>query len=164
VALALASPPVARASWRLRHAARSLVLLLAGACSMTERDNRRTLELLDRELTPPSTAGRVALAPLALPIGICAFAADLAVVHPIATIDDAWLDTRDLLWTPSHESPLRKVLFVPFAALATPFVFAGDWFGRWLLPISPHRDGAESATSRPAESRASAESRPEGGR
>ncbi|GAB4150150.1 MAG: hypothetical protein Fur0037_18620 [Planctomycetota bacterium] len=23
----------------------------------------------------------------------------------------------------------------PFAAIATPFVLAGDWVGRWLLPI-----------------------------
>jgi len=71
-----------------------------------------------------------------LPIGMLAFAADLAVVHPIATIDDAWDDTEELLWRPKDESALRRTLLVPLAAAATPFVFVGDWFGRWLLPIT----------------------------
>jgi hypothetical protein len=119
----------------LRLAAAALLAAAAG-CSMFRSDNRRTLNLLDRELTPESTGAKVALSPVALPVGIAAFAADLAVVHPIATIDDAWDDTEDLLWRPRDESALRRALFVPFAAVATPFVFAGDWLGRWLLPIT----------------------------
>jgi len=103
---------------------------------MFRTDNRRTLNLLDRELAPEDTAAKVALAPLALPAGIAAFATDLAVVHPIATIDDAWNDTEELLWHSEDESALRRALVVPLAAVATPFVFAGDWFGRWLLPIT----------------------------
>jgi len=113
-----------------------LLLLLGAACSMFRTDNRRTLNLLDRELAPEDTAAKVALAPLALPAGIAAFATDLAVVHPIATIDDAWNDTEELLWHSEDESALRRALVVPLAAVATPFVFAGDWFGRWLLPIT----------------------------
>ena len=112
------------------------LLLLGAACSMFRTDNRRTLNLLDRELAPEDTAAKVALSPLALPAGIAAFATDLAVVHPIATIDDAWNDTEELLWRSRDESALRRALVVPIAAIATPFVFAGDWFGRWLLPIT----------------------------
>ena len=63
---------------------------------------------------------------MALALCTTAFAADLTVVHPVASIDDAWDDTADLLWTPRGESTLRKVLFVPVAALATPVVFAAD--------------------------------------
>lgn len=113
-----------------------LLSALLCACSMFRSDNRRTLNLLDQEAAPASTGTKVALAPLALPIGVLAFAADLAVVHPIATIDDAWDDTEELLWRPKDESGLRRALFVPLAAAATPFVFFGDWFGRWLLPIN----------------------------
>lgn len=112
------------------------VLVLTAGCSMLRSDNRRTLNLIDRELTPGSDGAKVALAPLALPVGVAAFAADLAVVHPIASIDEAWSDTEQLLWRPRDESALRRALFVPFAAVATPFVFAGDWVGRWLLPIT----------------------------
>jgi hypothetical protein len=120
---------------RLRSIAMPL-LLLGAACSMFRTDNRRTLNLLDRELTPKDTAAKVALAPIALPVGVAAFAADLAVVHPVATIDNAWNDTEELLWRSRDESALRRALVVPIAAIATPFVFAGDWFGRWLLPIT----------------------------
>lgn len=127
---------------------RCLLLLLVGtsaACSMLRTDNRRTLNALDAAFTPDSTAGKVALAPVALPVGLAAFAADLTIVHPVVTLDDAWDDTTDLLWTPRGESTLRKVLFVPVAAVATPVVFAVDWFGRWLLPVeSNHGVGGGS--------------------
>lgn len=107
---------------------------------MTDPDNRRVLGLLDRELTPSSTAGKVALAPLALPVGLAAFAADLAIVHPACVVDDAWLDTVDLLWTSKEESAFRRALFVPLATLATPFVFTGDWLGRCLFRWPPHAE------------------------
>lgn len=118
---------------------------------MTDRDNRRSLNLLDENLVPESTAGKVALAPVALPVGTAAFVADLMLVHPACTIDDAWLDTVDLLWTSREESTLRRVLFMPLAAAATPLVFVGDWAGRWLFPIPERRPvetpgtGAEAA-------------------
>jgi hypothetical protein len=105
---------------------------------MLSEDNRRTLAWLDHELAPESTTAKVALAPVALPTGLCALALDAAVVHPICTADDAWLDTRDLLWTARDESALRRTLFVPLAVLATPLVFAGDWLGRWLFPLPEH--------------------------
>jgi hypothetical protein len=109
--------------------------LLAGSCSMFRGNNRRTLNWLDESFTPVSTGGKIALAPVAFPIGVFGFAADLAIVHPAATIDDAWSDTEHLLWQADDESALRRALFVPVAVLATPFVFAGDWIGRWFLPI-----------------------------
>lgn len=119
---------------------RRLVLVLAAAlagCSMLDRDNRRTLNLLDEHLTPGSTGGRVALAPVAIPVGLVALATDAVVVHPVTAIDDAWGDTVDVLWTSRDESPLRRVVFTPLAALATPVVFACDWAWRCLWPIDP---------------------------
>lgn len=129
------------------------MLLVASACSMCRESNRRTLDLLDRELTPESTAAKVALFPVALPGGLVAFAADLAVVHPAATVDDAWDDTEQLLWHPRDESSLRRVLFVPLAALATPLVFTGDWFGRWLLPIASEEKPVHARSDAPPEGR-----------
>ncbi len=118
------------------------LLAALGACSMFDDDNRRTLNWLDRELTPDSTAGKVALAPIALPVGIVAFVADAAVVHPITCLDDAWLDTVDLLWDAGDETGLRRALMTPISVLATPVVFLGDLLGRWTLPLSPREDDA----------------------
>jgi hypothetical protein len=134
--LTAARPYAAPMRASLHAAATALWLTSAAACSMFRDDNRRTLNLIDRELAPASTGAKIALAPVALPVGVTAFAADLVVVHPIASIDDAWLDTEELLWQPKDESGLRRALFVPLAAVATPFVFVGDWVGRWLLPIT----------------------------
>lgn len=129
-----------------------LSLAVVAGCSMFDRDNRRTLELLDRELAPASTGTRLALAPLALPLGVGALVADAVVVHPTCSLDDAWLDTRDLLWRSRDESALRRALFVPLAVLATPVVFAGDWVGRCLLPLGEREPDAEPVRSgsRPA--------------
>lgn len=127
-----------------RHAMFLLLLaVLLGSCSMFRTNNRRTLNWLDATFTPESTTAKVALVPVALPVGVLGFCADLAVVHPVTTLDDAWDDTRELLWEPKDESPLRRALFVPLAAAATPFVFVGDWFGRWFLPIDSNEPKPE---------------------
>jgi hypothetical protein len=68
-----------------------------------------------------------------------AYGLDLALVHPAASVDDAWLDTVDLLWRSKEESRFRRAMFVPLAALATPIVFVTDWSFRILFPI-PERE------------------------
>lgn len=80
---------------------------------------------------------------MAIPVGFGALLGDSLVVNPAFAIDDAWLDTVDVLWTPDDESPLRRALFTPLAALATPLVFAGDWLGRCVLPLPPHKEDGQ---------------------
>jgi hypothetical protein len=119
-------------------AAGSFAGLLA-ACTAV-RDGRRTLDWLDANLTPSSPAARGVLLPVAIPVGVVGLLTDVLLVNPVLAIDDAWGDTTDLLWTSQEESTLRRVLFTPLAAVATPFVFAGDWLGRSLLPLPPRRE------------------------
>ena len=126
----------------VRRAFMTILLASLGACTMFEDDYRRTLNLLDADFTPDSTAGKVALAPIALPVGLLAFVADAVIVHPITCIDDAWLDTVELLWDSEDETTLRWALMTPISALATPLVFAGDLLVRWTLPLS-QRGGDE---------------------
>jgi hypothetical protein len=105
---------------------------------MSERDNRRTLNALDASLTPESAAARWAAAPVALPTGLVALAVDAVVVHPACSIDDAWGDTVEWLWTPDpDESRFRRAVLLPLVTLATPPVFVGDWLGRALFAIPP---------------------------
>jgi hypothetical protein len=108
---------------------------------MSRKDNRRTLNALDESWTPTSTTARVALAPVAFPAGLLALITDAVVVHPVCVLDDAWGDTVDWLWTPKPgESRFRRAVLTPLAALATPFVFVGDWLGRALLPLPPRQE------------------------
>ncbi len=109
------------------------------ACTAVRKDSRRTLDWLDATGTPSSSVARGVLLPVAIPIGCAGLLTDTLLVNPVCAIDDAWADTKDLLWTSQEESELRRALFTPLAALATPFVFGCDWLGRSLLPLPPSK-------------------------
>lgn len=116
-----------------------LALALCG-CTTVRDDSRRTLDWLDASLVPESNAARIALLPLAVPVGFGGLVFDTVVVNPVYAVDDAWGDTVELLWTSREESALRRALFTPLAALGTPFVFAGDWLWRCVVPTGPRPD------------------------
>lgn len=109
-------------------------------CTTIRDDSRRTLDLLDANLTPGSPVGRGLLLPVAIPVGFAGLLCDTVVVNPACAIDDAWLDTTDLLWSSRDESMLRRTLFTPVAALATPLVFGLDWLWRSLVPLAPRAE------------------------
>ena len=115
-----------------------------GSCAVFDEDNRYTLDALDAHLTPSSTAGRWATAPLAIPVGLAGATADVVIVHPARVIDDAWGDTVELLWTPGTESRFRRAVMLPLVTIATPFVFTGDWLWRAAFAVDPRVEEEES--------------------
>jgi hypothetical protein len=141
------SMAMTRLAWLLLACA-----LLAG-CAVSEKENRRTLNAMDRNLTPASTAGRWAVAPVALPAALVGLAADALIVHPSTVFDDAWRDTVKWLWTPDpSESRFRRAVLLPLIVLATPFVYVGDWLRRATIDPPPlHPAGDQPAPSPPAE-------------
>ena len=138
--LAPVSVLAARGDELRRSALVALACVAFAGCAVFDEDNRRTLSLLDRTLTPQSATTRCVLAPVALPGALVAGAADIAIVHPAAVIDDAWGDTVDWLWTPRDESRFRRTLLFPLVTVATPLVFVGDWLGRAAFAIPPRGD------------------------
>lgn len=107
---------------------------------MLDRDNRRLVSALDDSLTPSSPTARWVLLPVAVPLGTAALGTDALFVHPVSVVPDAFGDAVELLWTSDEESSLRKALFTPLAAAATPLVFAGAWLFRATWPVEPRRD------------------------
>lgn len=112
-----------------------LVGLAVSGCAMIDQDNRRTLNLLDRHISPDSLGTQLALAPVVLPLGGVALAVDQFIVHPVCVGDDAWDDTRRILWESDDPSLFRRVLLVPLVALATPFFYLGDFLIRASTPF-----------------------------
>lgn len=110
---------------------------LLGGCTVFSSSHRHTVDLLDENLTPGSRGARIALLPVAVPVGLMGLTVDAVVVNPVLAVDDAWQDTRALLWSAPDETSFRRAMFVPFAALATPVVFTGDWLWRSLWPLEP---------------------------
>ncbi len=123
---------------RVRSSLAALLALGLTGCAISESENRRTLNALDAHATPSSAAARWAVTPLALPVSLVAAVGDMVVVHPICSIDDAWADTVDALWTSRGETRFRRAVLLPLAAIATPFVFTGDLGARALFPIDPN--------------------------
>ncbi len=113
----------------------ALGVLLSG-CAISSEKYRRTLNLLDQAIAPKSTAARVALAPIALPLGLMATVADQFFVHPVTVVDDAWDDTIEALWSVESETAFRRGLLLPLKTIATPFLFLGDFLMRSALPIN----------------------------
>ena len=116
----------------------ALAALVVSGCAVSERENRRTLNALDAHATPASEAARWAISPLALPVSLVAVLGDIVIVHPVCSIDDAWADTVDALWTSHGETKFRRAVMLPLATLATPLVFTGDLGARALFPIGPN--------------------------
>jgi hypothetical protein len=129
-------------SRRVRGAAALLIAATFSACTVVRHDGRRTLQWLDATATPSSPVARALLLPVAIPVGGVGLLADALVRNPAHAVDDAWADTSTLLWTSREESALRRALFTPLAAVATPVVFACDWLCRCILPLSPAAEGS----------------------
>lgn len=104
---------------------------MAGGCAIADQNNRLLLNALDRAVQDTaitnSTAGRIAAAPLAIPVGTVAGVLDMAVVTPARAVSPAWKDTSEYLWEDPQGSDMRQLmLFVP-KVVATPLLFTGDW-------------------------------------
>lgn len=101
------------------------------ACAVTKSENRLVLNSLDRAVQDSfiadSTAAKVAVAPIVLPVGVTAGLIDMALVTPARAAVPAAADTNSYLWKDPQGSDLRQMmLFLPKVA-ATPVVFVSDW-------------------------------------
>ncbi len=104
---------------------------MVSGCAIANEKNRVLLNSLDSAVRDTaitnSTAGRIAAAPLAVPVGTVAGVLDMAVITPARAVSPAWSDTSEFLWEDPQGSDMRQMmLFVP-KVVATPLVFIGDW-------------------------------------
>lgn len=110
-------------------------LLLLAACAPMRPENRYALTELNEHLVPESTAGRWALSPVAMPVGLVTYFVDGLLIHPFFVWDDAWTETRNVVWDTSGESRFRRALTFPVRIAGTPLVWTLDLLRRWLLPV-----------------------------
>tara|TARA_R110002073_G_C9128937_1_gene551386 strand:- start:113 stop:595 length:483 start_codon:yes stop_codon:yes gene_type:complete len=122
-----------------------VVSACATSCALGNGDRRRALNYLDANWMPSTTTGRWLAAPVALPVGIVAGATDAIVLHPLSQIDDAWVDTVDVVWDFDDNTDFRTVLLVPLAAVATPVVFGVTWVFRAVFDFDDSVREAEPA-------------------
>jgi len=83
-------------------------------CAFTVRANRPLTNALDRAIAPTSTGAKVAMAPIAIPVGFVSLTTDAVVIHPIRVIPRAYTSTANLIWRRRRGSFLREsFLFLP---------------------------------------------------
>ncbi len=129
----------------MKRAALILVLVsmfAATGCAILERDNLRAFNWVERNMTPESTAMKVMLTPVLVPVGLGALALDQFVLHPVSVLDDAADDILDLFW---GELWSRKYVtgcagLGWWALPLTPVAFTFNWLARCVFDI-PHNNG-----------------------
>lgn len=101
------------------------------ACAVTSKENRLTMNYLDRAVEgsfiTSSTAGKVAASPIAFPVGVTAGLIDMAVVTPARAAIPAAEDTNSYLWKDPQGSEFRQMMLFMPKVVATPAVFLTDW-------------------------------------
>ena len=112
--------------------------------AMSNPRNRRVINLIQNNLVPESTLGRVAAAPLLAPAYVVGGALDALVVHPLYAIDDAVYDTADIIWEPTDRGYYTECALFPFRVLLSPPVWFLHWGSRSVFdtpsrPPSPDR-------------------------
>lgn len=116
-------------------------ITLTGGCAFMNRDNMRTLNWVEDDLMPVKGSTSRALSyPVMVPLGLCAMVADIVIVHPVCSVDDAVLDTDDACWSKFDwdEGYVTECAQLPFRVLFSPVVLVADWGARCLFDIGPN--------------------------
>ncbi|MCB1191711.1 MAG: hypothetical protein H7A23_16990 [Leptospiraceae bacterium] len=110
------------------------LLLCFCSCAVLSKKNRYTLDFLDENLDPESTGARIALAPVAIPVGITAFVIDGFLIHPIyslpCAVDDSFWVFREV----SNTYVLEIIVF-PMRIVTMLATFLGSEIVRITIPI-----------------------------
>lgn len=120
--------------------AAALFCITISGCAATQKENRLTMNYLDKAMEGSaitgSTTGKALAAPIALPVGVTACIIDMTVVTPARAATPAAKDTYSYLWENPQGSDLRQAMLILPKVTATPIVFLTDWSFRSLFTIN----------------------------
>lgn len=120
----------------MRRALLSLVLLVlpaAPGCAVLSEEHRPITRHLDERATPETAAGRVALAPVALPVGALTLAIDGLLLNPVRRLPDA-LDAARWAFEVESTGPL-EVFVAPMRVVTFVSILVGAEVVLTCLPL-----------------------------
>ena len=104
-----------------------LAAILTSGCAVLNQDKRSLTSFFDEHLAPESDAARIALAPVAIPVGLTALVIDGFVVNPVSHLGDAFREVRFVgLW---------EIVVFPMRVVTCTAIFAYDEIGYCTLPF-----------------------------
>lgn len=112
------------------------VAILNG-CAIFNRDNTPALNFVEKHLVPAENPGRAISYPLTVPLGLVAVSLDMLLLHPASVADEAFDDTRKLLWDDLdwNGKYTKTLLSLAPRTAFTPLAFSLDFLGRSCLDI-----------------------------
>ena len=103
-------------------------------CAVVKKKHRHVANLLDENLTPEDRASKVALAPIAIPVGLAALLVDGAAINPVLNLPKAVDDAGNVFTKIDSAGPGEIVVF-PMRVVTFVVFFVGSEVGRCALPI-----------------------------
>ena len=112
----------------------SLIALITSGCAVLDEDHRYVARTLDENLSPESTAAKVALAPVAVPVGFTALLIDGAVINPVWSLPEAF-DDATYVFTDVRYTGIGEIVVFPMRLFTFTAMFVGSEAARCALPI-----------------------------
>ena len=98
------------------------------SCKMAweRKENRPVWNAFEAHMVPDGDAAFWAAMPLLAPLGLAAVALDVAVAHPLQTLDDCFADTKSALWSGLdwQDAYVTECGLLPLRAAASPAFYA----------------------------------------
>ncbi len=112
-----------------------LGILAGSGCAVLHEEHRCVTRYLDRELAPPSTTWKAALAPLAIPVGFTALVIDGAAINPVLSLPEAVDDASEVAFKSVELQGIYEVWLFPMRLMAFTVVFVGSEVLHCTLPF-----------------------------
>lgn len=113
-------------SWYLNSKILFIVFLfITSNCAFTNAKNRPVTTYLDEvvNIEPRSTATRILVAPVAIPVGLLTLTSDIIIIHPVSSLYPASKDAYKYLWEDPSGGPIfQTFLFIPKLVFTPPFI------------------------------------------
>ena len=112
----------------------ALVAMTTAGCAVVDENNRPVTRFFDENAAPDSKGVRLALAPIAIPVGMTTLAIDAVLINPVLQLPEAFSETMGLVSEVDSTGPLEIVVF-PMRVVTFVVVFTGLELALCLFPI-----------------------------
>lgn len=109
-------------------------LLPAAHCAVLQQKNRVLTSALDEQAAPESPVARVALAPVAIPLGLTSLLVDGAFINPVRAVQPS-LEIAEFVFTDVPFAGVGEIIVFPMRIITFPVLFVGAMIAHITLPI-----------------------------
>ena len=95
----------------------ALVAMTTSGCAVVDENNRPMTRFFDQNAAPDSKGVRLALAPIAIPVGMTTLAIDAVLINPVLQLPEAFSETMGLV-SAVDSTGQREIVVFPVRLVA----------------------------------------------